>query len=236
MARSGSVRVVRRSTDALAGDDYAVDGDPGQLAQARDRIAPSDSWTWLRQVHGADVVVVERPGAHAGADADGAVTAVVGATLAVQTADCAPVLLWDEEAAVIGAAHAGWRGAELGVLQATVEEMVALGADRRRIEAEVGPCIGAEAYEFSNDDLTRLAFRYGPDVVAATSAGAPALDLRAMVRSALLEAGVPPERVAVDERCTATHVTGGRPTFHSWRARRDTARQTSVIRLEPEEG
>lgn len=236
MAHSGSVRVVRRFTDALSGDDFAVDSDPIRLAAARDRIAPSKSWTWLRQVHGADVVVVDRPGARAGEEADAAVTAVVGATLAVQTADCAPVLLWDEEAAVVGAAHAGWRGAELGVLQATVEQMVSLGAGRTRIRAEVGPCIGASAYEFSNDDLTRLAFRYGPDVVAATDAGAPALDLRAMVRSALLEAGIGPDRVAVDERCTATHLTDGRPTFRSWRARRDRARQTSVIRLEPGDG
>ena len=108
-----------------------------------------------------------------------------------------------------------------------------LGADRSRVRAEVGPCIGAAAYEFGRSDVTRLAFRYGPDVVAATAEGAPALELRAVVSSALAEAGIGPDRVAVDQRCTATHTTDGRPTFRSWRARRDTARQSSVIRLVP---
>jgi len=232
VAAAGTVRIARWYTDAL-GDDFAVDADPEALATARDRIAPHETWTWLRQVHGADVLTVERPGQHAGAEADAAVTAVPGATLAVQTADCAPVLLWDDAAGVVGAAHAGWRGAELGVVQATVDAMVDLGADRSRIRAEVGPCIGAAAYEFAREDVTRLAFRYGPEVVGATSDGAPALDMRAVVASALGEAGIGPDRVEVDGRCTATHTTDGRPTFRSWRARRDTGRQTSVIRLVP---
>jgi YfiH family protein len=221
----------RWCTDALSGEDFAVDGEPLALAALRDGIAPHPTWTWLRQVHGAEVVTVRVPGEHAGAEADAAVTDAPGATLAVQTADCAPVLLWDAEAGVVGAAHAGWRGAELGVLQATVAAMEALGADRSRLEAHVGACISAGAYEFSQADLTRLAFRYGPDVIGATDDGSAALDLRMVVRSALGEAGVDGGRLTIDQRCTATDRSDGRHTFYSWRARRDTGRQTSVIRL-----
>ena len=70
-----------------------------------------------------------------------------GIALGIITADCAPVLFADAEAGVIGAAHAGWRGAVAGVLEATVAAMVALGADARRIAAAVGPCIAQASYE-----------------------------------------------------------------------------------------
>ena len=225
-------RVQRRFGDRSTGD-LRIDGDPDRLHRARGAWV-GHPWTWLHQVHGADVVVVARPGEHAGADADAAVTAVPGAVLAVNTADCVPVLLSDEAAGVVGAAHAGWRGAEAGVLQATVAAMAELGADRSRIEAHVGPCISAAAYEFSQADLTRLAFRYGPDVIGATADGTPALDLVPMVRAALREAGVRPDAVHADGRCTATDTTDGAPTFWSHRARSDAGRQASVIWMEPD--
>jgi copper oxidase (laccase) domain-containing protein len=70
-----------------------------------------------------------------------------GLALGILTADCAPVLLADREAGVIGAAHAGWKGALGGVIEATVAEMERLGADRDRIAAAVGPCIARKSYE-----------------------------------------------------------------------------------------
>ena len=100
----------------------------------------------VNQVHSADVVTVtapltERP------RADAMVTATPGLALAVLTADCQPVLFADPVAQVIGAAHAGWRGARDGVLEATVEAMEALGAERGRIRAVIGPTISQRAYE-----------------------------------------------------------------------------------------
>lgn len=186
-------------------------------------------WTWLQQVHGAEVVVVDRPGGRVGAVGDAAVTATAGVVLAVHTADCAPVLLSDPVAGVIGVAHAGWQGAEAGVIEATVRAMTGLGGRVEQIEAVVGPCISPVAYEFSMDDLTRLALRHGPEVVAATSTGAPAFDLRAAVRSALIVAGVRPDAIDIDPRCTASAVDGGVPQFFSHRARGDVGRQASVI-------
>lgn len=179
------------------------------------------------------MVVVSAPGEHAGAEADAAVTDVPGAVLAIRTADCAPVLLVDSAAGVVGAAHAGWRGVEAGVLQRTVEAMVDLGAERASISASVGPCISAAAYEFGMADLTRLALRFGPDVVGATGAGQPALELRSLVLVALYEAGVGAAAVQVDPRCTAL-ATGsdGTPLFWSHRARGDRCRQGSVIWLD----
>lgn len=100
----------------------------------------------VHQVHSADVVTVtgpmgERP------RADAMVTTVPGVALAVLTADCQPVLFADVGNGVIGAAHAGWRGALDGVLEATVAAMEGLGADRRRIKAVIGPSISQAAYE-----------------------------------------------------------------------------------------
>jgi len=106
----------------------------------------------LHQVHGAEVVRVGapwRPGE--GARADAMATDRPGVALGIVTADCAPVLFADAEAAVIGAAHAGWRGAVAGVLEATIAAMVALGADASRIAAAVGPCIAQSSYEVAAD-------------------------------------------------------------------------------------
>jgi YfiH family protein len=98
-------------------------------------------------VHSATAVVVNDRSAGERPKADAMVTAVPGLALGVLTADCAPILLADPHARVVGAAHAGWRGALAGVAEAVLEAMEGLGATRRRIQAAVGPCIGPEAYE-----------------------------------------------------------------------------------------
>ncbi len=104
----------------------------------------------LRQVHGARVVTVTQPWAVGeGADADAMVTSVPGLGLGIITADCVPVLFACAETGVVGAAHAGWRGAVGGVLEAVVAAMMALGA--RRIAACAGPCIGQDSYEVAAD-------------------------------------------------------------------------------------
>ena len=106
----------------------------------------------LFQVHGADVVAVDTPwAAGAGPHADAMVTDRPGIALGIVTADCAPVLFADPEAGVIGAAHAGWRGAVAGVLEATLAAMARLGADPGRVAAAVGPCIAQSSYEVGAD-------------------------------------------------------------------------------------
>ena len=100
------------------------------------------------QVHGTDVVAVTGPWQPQDSPrADAMVTDRPGVALGILTADCAPVLFADPEAGVVGAAHAGWRGALGGVLEATVAAMERLGAARGRIRAAVGPCIGRASYE-----------------------------------------------------------------------------------------
>ena len=100
------------------------------------------------QVHSTDVVVVDRPWARGEAPrADAMVTRTPEIALGILTADCAPVLFADPEARIIGAAHAGWRGALSGVLEATVAAMEKLGAAPERIRAAIGPSIGRHSYE-----------------------------------------------------------------------------------------
>ncbi|MGJ8617940.1 MAG: peptidoglycan editing factor PgeF [Sulfitobacter sp.] len=105
-----------------------------------------DNLLGVHQVHSADVVTVTEPMSEK-PRADALVTRTPGLALTVLTADCQPVLFADVEAGVIGAAHAGWRGALDGVLTATVDAMVALGATPAGISAVIGPAISQSAYE-----------------------------------------------------------------------------------------
>jgi YfiH family protein len=133
---------------------YGSADDPAHVRENRGRAAGAfglgeEHLLTLHQVHSTTVLTVDgelwrSPGAP---QADGLVTRRSGVALGVLAADCAPVLLADGEAGVIGAAHAGWRGALAGVVERTVEAMEALGAMRARIIAAIGPCIGGASYE-----------------------------------------------------------------------------------------
>ena len=112
-----------------------------------------DHLVTVHQVHSADVVAVNGPVDRPKPQADGLVTDRPGVALSVLTADCQPVLFFDPEARVIGAAHAGWRGALDGVLEATVAAMVDLGARRESIRAVIGPTISQRAYEVGPEFL-----------------------------------------------------------------------------------
>lgn len=110
----------------------------------------SDRLVGLKQVHGARVITVSNmPEAHVPPEADALVTDMPGLALGIITADCAPVLFTDTHGRVVGAAHAGWRGALSGVLEATIDAMRALGAER--IMATIGPCIHQPSYEVASD-------------------------------------------------------------------------------------
>jgi polyphenol oxidase len=104
----------------------------------------------VHQVHSPDVAHATAPFADR-PKADALVTATPGLALAILTADCQPVLFADAKAGVIGAAHAGWKGAKAGVLEATLTAMEGLGAARRDIVAVIGPCISQSAYEVGQE-------------------------------------------------------------------------------------
>jgi YfiH family protein len=207
-----------RFTSAADGDLGVQQPDQATLAATRARLSPLP-WTWLHQVHGAEVITVTAPGDGVGLEADAAVTAVAGALLAVQTADCAPIALTSPQG-VIGAVHAGWRGLEAGVIEAAIDAMRALGATE--IRSALGPCIHAECYEFGADDLDRLAKQFGDEVRAVNAAGTPALDLPAAVDAALVAAGVGSRGQVLS--CTACD-----PSYFSHRARGDAGRQALMV-------
>ena len=107
---------------------------------------PAANLMGAHQIHSADVITINEPSTLR-PQADALVTATPGIALSVLSADCQPVLFADAKAGVIGAAHAGWKGALDGVLDETVEAMIALGATRENIYAAIGPCISQRAYE-----------------------------------------------------------------------------------------
>ena len=130
-----------------SGDDPAkVAENRGRVAAALD-VAPAALVT-AYQVHGTETSVVIEPWRRdAAPKADAMATRTPGVALGILTADCAAVLLADPDARVIGAAHAGWRGALTGVVEAAIAAMERLGAERARIHAAIGPCIGRASYE-----------------------------------------------------------------------------------------
>nr|WP_321986833.1 peptidoglycan editing factor PgeF [uncultured Lichenicoccus sp.] len=136
--------------------------DPAALAENRARVAAAmgvapERLLGLTQVHGTECVVVGEPGGEqpwqpgAGPRADAMATRQPGLALGIITADCGPVLLADRAHGVVAAVHAGWRGAAAGVMEATVQAMLMLGAERQAILAAVGPCIAAASYEVGED-------------------------------------------------------------------------------------
>jgi polyphenol oxidase len=141
---------------------YGSDDDQASVRENRTRVArrlgtSEERLITVYQVHSADVVTVEKPWTRADAPhADAMATKARGVALGVLAADCAPVLFADDEAQVIGTAHAGWKGALGGVLASAVEAMEALGARRGNVRAVVGPCIGQASYEVGPEFFARF--------------------------------------------------------------------------------
>ncbi len=161
--------------------------------RAADAILPGAPLATLYQVHSPTAVIVteavpdaQRP------HADAIVTATPGLVLGIVTADCAPVLLADVEAGVIGAAHAGWRGAVAGVTDQAIATMLTLGARVNRIAAAIGPCIARASYEVDDGFAERLLTDdSGNDrFLGDGPRGQPHFDLEAYVAARLASAGV----------------------------------------------
>ena len=219
-ARLGNAEI--RFTSSADGDFAPpAQHDDAALAARRARIVDAP-WTWLRQVHGRGVVVVDAPGVGRGTEADAAVALVRNAPVAVVTADCAPVVLVDDDGDTLAVVHAGWRGLVDGVIAEAVAVMRANGA--QHIVGALGPCIHAECYEFAGPELDAVVDALGDSVRATTSKGQPALDVPAAVRAALARLDV--EVVLDADVCTAC--TSG---YWSHRARQDAARQATVAWL-----
>ena len=221
---------------AEAGDCSLAKADPAALANRRraaDLVLPGAPLVAAYQIHSPDCVIVtdpwpddQRP------QADALVTARPGLLLSIVTADCAPVLLADREAGVIGAAHAGWRGALAGVTDRTVAAMLSLGARIDRIAAAVGPCIARASYEvdegfrarfLADDPANDRFFSDGP-------AGQPHLDLEAYCVARLAAAGVRSvAALGLDTYADEARFFSYRRATH--RAEPDYGRQLSVIGL-----
>lgn len=187
------------STGTLAGLNVGYGSNDDREAVAGNRrlavaaILPEAELATVHQVHSAEAVHVERPWPQAERPrADGMVTDRPNLLLGILTADCTPVLLADHHAVVVGAAHAGWRGALAGVTDSTIEAMERLGARREHIHAAVGPCIAQQSYEV--DDAFRARFaKADPDNVrffVPGPAGKPHFDLEAYVVHRLIAAGI----------------------------------------------
>jgi YfiH family protein len=175
-----------------SGDDAA------NVAENRARVAeilgaaPSRLLT-LYQKHSAEAVTADKPWKDGKApEADAIVTAKPGLVIGVLTADCAPVLFCDAEAGVIGAAHAGWRGALAGIVESTIKAMTKLGASPARITAVIGPTISQEAYEVGAEFREQFLAKE-PDSAAFfitdEGSGEPHFDLPGYVAERLARAG-----------------------------------------------
>jgi hypothetical protein len=191
---------------SLTGEDRreAVLENRTRVAQALG-LAP-DRLLGLTQVHGTEVVQVYAPWATGdGPRGDALVCAQPGLGLGIVTADCAPVLFADPAAGVIGAAHAGWRGAVSGILEATLAAMVGLGARMPRMSAAIGPCIGYASYEVGADlrDAVLAHSQAGASFFTSSEReGRWLFDLRGYCAARLAAAGL--RRVQVLEADTAT--------------------------------
>ncbi|HEU4900367.1 MAG TPA: peptidoglycan editing factor PgeF [Actinomycetota bacterium] len=193
------------------------------------------SWALARQVHGTEVARVEVGRLGQGppeakptvGEADGLVTTDPGVVLAVLTADCAPVLLADPGAQVVGAVHAGWRGLAAGVVEAGVAAMAELGADPGAVVGLVGPAAGGCCYEVGPEVREAVGGRY-PAALATTGDGRPALDPAAGAAQALERAGVGQVRVAGE--CT---IDLEERFFSHRRDRGRTGRQAGLVALVP---
>jgi YfiH family protein len=140
-----------------SGDDRGNVAHNRATAAAQLGVAPQSLVT-CHQIHGIEVVTVDRPWDYAESPrADAMVTRTPGIGLGVLAADCAPVLFSDPEAKVVGAAHGGWRGTLAGVMEATVAAMVSLGARIEAIHAGIGPCIAQPSYEVGPEFRDRFA-------------------------------------------------------------------------------
>ena len=214
-------------SESVGDDRTLVEKNRAQVAAA----LGFDSLVILKQVHSTTVVVLSEPPAP-GTEADAMVTNQPGLLLGILTADCAPILLADPDARVIGAAHAGWKGACGGIAYAAVMAMVGLGADPRNIRAVIGPTISGPNYEVGPETAAQI---IAADSSAARHVSIPTgksrehFDIPGLLNEQLTGAGV--ESVSDLGRCTYAqpnvYFSHRYATHHGTR----TGRQVAVVGL-----
>lgn len=230
------------STGLVAGLDTGLRGmvsdDPALVAVQENRrraaaaVLPGARLVGVYQVHGADCLVAGDWSDDARPPADAMVTDQPGVLLGILTADCAPVLFADAEAGVVGAAHAGWKGAVAGVTDSTIAAMEALGAQRSRITAAVGPCIAQQSYEVDQGFYDKLAALDPANArfFAPGRAGHHQFDLEHYVAARLEAAGIGGvERLGLDTYADEARFFSFRRATH--RQEPDYGRQISLIGL-----
>ena len=173
---------------------FGSDDDRAAVTENRRRVASHlgashDGVSTVYQIHSADVVTIDAPIAHGNSPkADAIVTRSPGLAIGALTADCTPVLFADPQARVIAAAHAGWRGAVAGVLEATVAAVEALGGRRDRLHAAIGPTIQQSNYEVGpefEEEFVRQDPTYGDYFIRAGPQARPLFDLPGFCRDRL---------------------------------------------------
>lgn len=230
-------RVVTSRAGGVSAEPYGslnlgdhVGDDPDAVVENRRRLAEKigiapDHLIWMEQIHSRTVTVVAGPRSEPVEATDALVTATPGIALATLSADCVSLLLSDDEAGVIAAAHAGRVGARIGIVPRVLEAMVRQGARIDRIGVLLGPAASGRQYEvpaaMQADVESQL-----PGSATRTAKGTPGLDLRAGIRRQLLAAGV--AGVAEDPRCTIED-----QSLFSHRRSGSTGRQAAVIWMEP---
>jgi YfiH family protein len=213
--------------------------DAAHVAENRRRMAEQmgvapDRFLSLHQIHSPDAVVATGPWQGDKPRADALVTRTEGLAIGVTAADCGPILFVDPAARVIGAAHAGWKGALTGVIESTVDAMEKLGADRSGMVAAIGPLIRQHSYEVGGEFVERfLAADAGNAAyfIPAGRAGHSMFDLAGYIRMRLENAGV----LMIDDIGVDTYSD---ERFYSYRRsvhrkEPDYARHVHVIALEP---
>jgi polyphenol oxidase len=230
--RGGGVSAAPYDTLNLGG---AVGDDPAAVAENRRLAAQAcglgaDRLTWMSQVHGVAVRYAgagSHPAAEPGGapEADATFTDVPGIGLGVLVADCAPVLLADPGARIVGAAHAGREGMASGVITELLSAMSAAGADPARVHAVIGPHICGGCYEVPEQMRARIAVT-APEAACVTRKGTPGVDVAAGVAAQLARAGV--TAVASDPRCTAETAS-----LYSYRRDGRTGRLAGLVWLAP---
>ena len=227
------------STGELAGLNVGYGSHDDREAIAGNRrlavaaLLPEAELATVHQIHSAEALHVQRAWPRDQRPrADAMVTDTPNLLLGILTADCAPVLFADHRAVVVGAAHAGWRGALAGVTDATIAAMERLGARRENIHAAVGPCIGQPSYEV--DEAFRARFLdHDPDnarFFVPGDAGKPHFDLEAYVVHRLLAVGIDEvEALNLDTYSDAGRFYSYRRSTH--RGEADYGRQLSAIAI-----
>jgi len=175
-----------------------------------------------QQVHKTHVEVVSKGGIYP--ETDAFVTNTPGLALMIQVADCGAILFGDSTHKVIGAAHAGWRGAEQGIVSKTVDQMLDQGAKLAHIHVYISPCISVNAFEVGEE----VAQLFPEEFVLREGFNKPHIDLKSYIAHELMECGIPSKNILKDESCTVENDQ----SFYSFRRESTSAgRMAAVIKL-----